>query len=140
MSSEDRKENKMPRINIPSYLELPDRMEPVPEDWYRVSVTKAPDEKTSKNNNKMLNWQLGIMQGDHMGRLLFYTTMLEPAEQLWRFKAFMNACGVSGDESGVNTDDAVGCELMVRVVQRAYVNPETGETTTQNDVRAVKSL
>lgn len=67
----------------------------VPEDDYRVKVSKVEVGESKSSGNTMLIWTFEITKGNHKGKKLKrdYTTLTK--ESLWKLKALLEAMGLS---------------------------------------------
>lgn len=116
----------MPRFNIAGFGGVKSTLTPVPPGDYKVQIVKCEEKVGKEKGTKYLNWVLSVV--DHpefSGRYLYFMTMLEPKEALFRLKKLCEAVGCGFDDSGVETDEIIGQYLVAKVVH--VTNKDTNE-------------
>lgn len=111
----------MPRFNISGFGDVKSTMEPLPVREFRCQLTNV-EERTGKDKGTMyLNWTLTVVDDpEFSGRNLFYMTMLEPKEALFKLKALCEAVGKGWDSNGLDTDAMIGSTVVVKVGHETY--------------------
>ena len=101
--------------------------EAIPAGNYEVKVVEA-QEKTSKAGHKKIALVFEVTGAESAGRKLFHD-LSELPQALWKLKKFLDACGVEYDEDGFATEDILGSDLEVVVVQEIYNEKPTNKVT-----------
>lgn len=122
----------MPRFDIAGFGDVKSTMDPLPAGEYEVQITDVKDGVGKQKGTKYLNWVLTVVDHpEHSGRNLFFMTMLEPKEALFKLKGLCEAVGTGWDSGGLNTDAIVGQKVKAKVVQETY------QGTVRNQVASV---
>lgn len=127
----------MPRFDIVGFGGVKGTLEPIPNADYKVQITKCEQAVGREKGTKYLNWILSVVEHpEYTGRNLFFMTMLEPKEALFKLKKMCEAVGKGWDDNGLDTDNMIGAYIRVKVVQ--VTNPKTGEP--RNEVISVNAV
>lgn len=122
----------MPRFNIAGFGDVKSTMDPLPAGEYKVQITSVKDGVGKDKGTKYLQWVLTVMDHvEHSGRNLFFMTMLEPKDALFKLKGLCEAVGTGWDSNGLDTDQIVGQVVKAKVVQVTY------KGTIKNEVASV---
>ena len=108
------------RITTPKNLaEVSTEFEPIPAGTYTVRCTQV-EQKTGKTSNKpYLNFTFEIQDAPFTGRLLWGMGSLAE-NALFGLKNILEGLNVAFDEDGFDTEDAIGQECLVEVIQDEY--------------------
>lgn len=107
----------MPRIS--ANLTNVKAMEPVPAGQYRTAITNAEVKTAKGKDSQYIRWELTVKGGEFEGRKLFTNNSLQE-NALWNLKAFVETIGLSYDDSGFSTEEALGKEIVVVVTQEPF--------------------
>ena len=124
-----------------NFLEVPDKILPVPPGIYEVLVTTAPVLKPSKKgtgNNLMLEYKI-ITEGDFKGRALKDTIFLSEIG-LMRVKKLLVSAKVELRASGVDTEELIGKTLKVLVKQEMYQEKDPATQENVGEARPVAKI
>lgn len=128
----------MPRFDIIGFGGVKSSMEPLPAGDYKTQITKWEERAGKEKGTKYINWILGVVEHpEYSGRNLFFMTMLEPKEALFKLKKLCESVGGKGsDAGGFDPDKMVGEYVKAKVVQ--VTNSKTGEP--RNEVVTVDKV
>ena len=124
-----------------NFLEVPDKILPVPPGIYEVLVITAPVLKPSKKgtgNNLMLEYKI-ITEGDFKGRALKDTIFLSEIG-LMRVKKLLVSAKVELRASGVDTEELIGKTLKVLVKQEMYQEKDPATQENVGEARPVAKI
>lgn len=122
----------MPRFDIAGFGDVKSTMDPLPAGDYKVQITDMKEGVGKEKGTKYLNWVLTVIDHpEYSGRNLFFMTMLEPKEALFKLKGLCEAVGQGWDSKGLDTDQIKGQYIMAKVVQESY------KGTVRNSVASV---
>lgn len=108
----------MPRIGV--NLQNVKELEVIPVGQYRVKISNAQVKAAkSGDGSQVIEWEVTIQDAPHTGRKLFVNHSLKETA-LWNLKRFVEAAGGSYDETGLNTEDMLGEELVAVVEHELY--------------------
>lgn len=111
----------MPRINV-KLDEVESGFADVPDAEYLVEVQSSSKVGTSKASGAgCIYWYGKIMEGEYEGKLLSWTTSLQP-QALFNLKQFLEAVANEGEkiwgDDGFDVEDIFGRQLVVRTSHR----------------------
>lgn len=94
-----------------------EEFEPLPKGSYLCRITKAEQVKASKTGADMISCEAEVAEGEHMGRMLFFNTMLKTkkGKANYYLKKLIEALGVEWSKKGFDTADMVGAEFVAIV-------------------------
>ena len=124
-----------------NFLEVPDKILPVPPGIYEVLVITAPVLKPSKKgtgNNLMLEYKI-ITEGDFKGRALKDTIFLSEIG-LMRVKKLLVSAKVELRATGVDTEELIGKTLKVLVKQEMYQEKDPATQENVGEARPVAKI
>ena len=124
-----------------NFLEVPDKILPVPPGIYEVLVTTAPVLKPSKKgtgNNLMLEYKI-MTEGDFKGRQLKETIFLSEIG-LMRVKKLLVSAKIELRATGVDTEELIGKTLKVLVKQEMYQEKDPMTLENVGEARPVAKI
>jgi len=124
-----------------NFLEVPDKMLPVPPGIYEVLVATAPVLKPSKKgtgNNLMLEYKI-MTEGDFKGRQLKETIFLSEIG-LMRVKKLLVSAKIELRATGVDTEELIGKTLKVLVKQEMYQEKDPMTLENVGEARPVAKI
>jgi hypothetical protein len=99
---------------------------PIPEGVYKVQVEKL-EAKSSKAGNPMVNVTFNVVEPtEFLGRKLF-TSLVQIQQAMWKIKEFVKASGIPHSSAGFNLGDALGRQMLVKVLQETYEDNGTAK-------------
>jgi hypothetical protein len=111
--------------------------EALAKGWKHVRVVdyemKESGENAKHPGAQYLAWEFEVIGGDEDGRKIWTNTSLLP-QALFALKGLADACEVEYDEDGIDPDEIVGKECMLKNSHRMY------EGEAQNNVKAFKKV
>ena len=112
--------------------------EPIPNDWYNVTMQESEMKPTKNNDGAYLECQLKVVDGDFAGRLVWLRLNLDNKNEVAQEIAYKQLASICEATGVINVGDSAelhGKPFMVKVV----VRPPQGDYDASNEIKGFKA-
>lgn len=117
-----------------SWDNVPDVIVPIPTGVYTLKVEEAELGPTKDGKSERVAMVMAVDEPDseHHERKVWDFISIK---MLTKLKRLAKSAGKNPEQDGIDTDELVGCHVKARVLNKTYVDEDSGETKESNDVQ-----